>query len=145
MLRCPPALTVAIRRPAVLYGYDYSTDCFEEIVRDLTKEERFVEPAHLQIVCDRLWDDYGRRLQASADPNDGEPLAVVEVANLRSLNGVGGILRSFLAEFVDDLEATHQRALASGAGWDELAPGRAKLRDPAGNLVELFAEGVERA
>jgi catechol 2,3-dioxygenase-like lactoylglutathione lyase family enzyme len=50
-----------------------------------------------------------------------------------------------VAFVVDDLEAVHRRAVAAGAAWDELAPGRAKFRDPAGNLVELFAQGAARA
>ena len=33
----------------------------------------------------------------------------------------------------------------AGATWDEISPGRAKFRDPAGNLVELFAEGTPRS
>jgi catechol 2,3-dioxygenase-like lactoylglutathione lyase family enzyme len=50
-----------------------------------------------------------------------------------------------VAFVVDDLDAVRGRAVAAGVAWDALAPGRAKLRDPAGNLVELFAEGAARA
>lgn len=50
-----------------------------------------------------------------------------------------------VAFVVDDLDDVQRRALAAGVAWDELAPGRAKLRDPAGNLVELFADAAARA
>ena len=46
-----------------------------------------------------------------------------------------------VAFVVDDLEGHRARAEAAGAPWDDRGPGRAALRDPAGNLVELFAEG----
>lgn len=50
-----------------------------------------------------------------------------------------------VAFVVDDLDEARRRAVEAGAAWDEISPGRAKLRDPAGNLVELFAEGAARA
>ena len=50
-----------------------------------------------------------------------------------------------VAFVVDDLDAIRARAAGAGVDWDEIATGRAKLRDPAGNLVELFAEGAARA
>ena len=50
-----------------------------------------------------------------------------------------------VAFVVDDLDAIRGRAVDAGVDWDAMAPGRAKFRDPAGNLVELFAEGAARA
>lgn len=50
-----------------------------------------------------------------------------------------------VAFVVDDLGLVRRRAEEAGTPWDDIAPGRAKLRDPAGNLVELFAEGSPRA
>ena len=50
-----------------------------------------------------------------------------------------------VAFVVGDLDAVRGRAVEVGAPWDDLSAGRAKLRDPAGNLVELFAEGSPRA
>ena len=40
---------------------------------------------------------------------------------------------------VDDFEGIHARALAAGVEWRSRGDGRAVTRDPAGNLVELFA------
>ncbi len=48
-----------------------------------------------------------------------------------------------VAFVVDDLPAYSERAAAAGAPWEDRGPGRAALRDPAGTLVELFAEGHE--
>ena len=49
-----------------------------------------------------------------------------------------------VAFVVEDLQAIRLRAAEAALPWDELAPGRAKVRDPAGNVIELFAEGVAR-
>jgi catechol 2,3-dioxygenase-like lactoylglutathione lyase family enzyme len=50
-----------------------------------------------------------------------------------------------VAFVVDDFDAVQSRAAAAGAPWTERGAGRAVLRDPAGNLVELFAPGAEPA
>lgn len=50
-----------------------------------------------------------------------------------------------VAFVVDDLVGVAARAAAAHAAWTERGPGRALLRDPAGNLVELFAPGAEPA
>lgn len=50
-----------------------------------------------------------------------------------------------VAFVVDDLDGVHDRAVAGGAPWTERGEGRAMVRDPAGNLVELFAPGAEPA
>lgn len=44
-----------------------------------------------------------------------------------------------VAFVVDDLEGIRGRAAAAGAPWTDRGEGRAVLRDPAGNLIELFA------
>ena len=49
-----------------------------------------------------------------------------------------------VAFVVEDLEDIRRRAAVAGVAWEDLAPGRAKLRDPAGNVIELFAEGAAR-
>jgi catechol 2,3-dioxygenase-like lactoylglutathione lyase family enzyme len=43
-----------------------------------------------------------------------------------------------VAFVVDDLGAVQQRAASMDAPWSDRGPGRATVRDPAGNLVELF-------
>jgi catechol 2,3-dioxygenase-like lactoylglutathione lyase family enzyme len=44
-----------------------------------------------------------------------------------------------VAFVVDDLDGLASRAAVESAGWTERGRGRAVLRDPAGNLVEVFA------
>jgi catechol 2,3-dioxygenase-like lactoylglutathione lyase family enzyme len=44
-----------------------------------------------------------------------------------------------VAFVVDDLGGIATRAASEAAEWTERGPGRAVLRDPAGNLVEVFA------
>jgi catechol 2,3-dioxygenase-like lactoylglutathione lyase family enzyme len=47
-----------------------------------------------------------------------------------------------VAFVVDDFEGLAARAAVEAAGWTPRGPGRAVLRDPAGNLVEVFAPGA---
>ena len=44
-----------------------------------------------------------------------------------------------VAFVVDDLAALARRAATAGAPWTDRGEGRAVLRDPAGNLVEVFS------
>src|SRR5262249_26962144 len=53
---------LAIKSPAQLFGYRYAEDCYRQLIQELTKEEQFVEPAHIQIVCEKLWNARGREL-----------------------------------------------------------------------------------
>lgn len=48
-----------------------------------------------------------------------------------------------VAFVVDDFADVERRARATTTGWRTVEDGRAVLRDPAGNLVELFAAGTE--
>jgi catechol 2,3-dioxygenase-like lactoylglutathione lyase family enzyme len=48
-----------------------------------------------------------------------------------------------VAFVVDDFDGTRARAEAAGSEWVARGDGRAVVRDPAGNLVELFAVGHE--
>jgi hypothetical protein len=92
----------AIRKPALQFGYDYSDECFSQLVSQLTKEDRFIEPTHLQIVCEKLWVRRGREL---ADlPADADAKPPIEAGVLMDLNGAAGILRSFFREFLDELQ-----------------------------------------
>jgi hypothetical protein len=90
----------AIQEPARLYGYRYTTECFNGIVNDLTKEDRFVEPAHLSLVCEKLWDETGMHL--SSDPGDGSHQIGIDVYETR-LQGAKGILRAFLRDYLNGL------------------------------------------
>ena len=48
-----------------------------------------------------------------------------------------------VAFVVDDFEGVRERAAAAGAPWTSRGEGRGVFRDPAGNLVEVFAAGTE--
>ncbi len=63
----------AIQQPANLFGYDYSQQCYDNIFGVLLREDRFVEPAPLQIVCERLWQDKDRLLAANGKKEAEEP------------------------------------------------------------------------
>jgi hypothetical protein len=94
----------AIREPAKRFGYSYSEECYKEIVRQLTKEDRYVEPAHLQLVCEKLWNEEGARL-ASASLADGEGHAAhqIPLTAFEKLKGTKGILNSFFRDFLGGL------------------------------------------
>jgi hypothetical protein len=96
------ATSAAIKKPADEFGYGYTKDCYDKIVNDLTKEDRFVEPAHLQIVCEHLWNVKGRALVEKSEPAKPTerlvPLTVYETEK-----GVAGIMRAFLWGYLNGL------------------------------------------
>ena len=99
----------AIQSPAEEYGFGYTDDCYEAIALELTKEERFVEPAHVQIVCQKLWAEEGKALSEEAlragtgDSPEGVRKIGIELYRDR-LHGAAGIMRSFLRDFLDALD-----------------------------------------
>jgi hypothetical protein len=60
----------ALREPAALFSYRYSDECEAEILRELVREDRFVEPAQLQIVCEKLWKTQGKKLSESTGASE---------------------------------------------------------------------------
>ncbi|MEO0379006.1 MAG: hypothetical protein AAF252_01975 [Pseudomonadota bacterium] len=52
----------AIQKPAEAFGYSYGDEIYGEVINALKKEDRFVEPAHIQIVCDKIWELFGSDL-----------------------------------------------------------------------------------
>lgn len=94
----------AISEPAKRFGYGYSPECYEEIIRQLTKEDRFVEPAHLQLVCLRLWNEEGARLShAGANGDTGGGLGEIPLQTFHDLGGTEGILKAFFRDFLEGL------------------------------------------
>lgn len=100
----------AIREPAGRFGYGYAEDCYKEIISQLTKEGRYVEPSHLQLICDRLWNEQGAAL-ARKSLDSGEPAEGQEIplTTFESLGGAKGILESFFEEFLDELSERDRR------------------------------------
>ncbi|MBN8442883.1 hypothetical protein FG147_11070 [Thauera sp. UPWRP] len=94
----------AIKAPAADFGYGYAQDCYDRIVADLTKEERFVEPAHLQVVCDYLWNEKGRELSGAVDAPDRSISREVKLAVYEESKGLSGIMRAFLWGYLNGLE-----------------------------------------
>lgn len=93
----------AIKEPAKYFNILYKDDCYQQLIDDLVKEERFVEPAHLQIVCDRLWSTQGCSTGEAAELDAGSPDAI-ELETYQRLGGVEGILRSLMDECLNDIE-----------------------------------------
>jgi len=63
------ALTVdaarqAVTEPAKLFGVNYQPALLDTIIDSLAKEASWVEPGHIQIVCEYLWENSGRALAA---------------------------------------------------------------------------------
>lgn len=154
----------AIRDPALEYGYRYEQACFDDIIQKLAQERRYMEPAHLQIVCDRLWR------ACTQPPPPGSSSEVIELAAKRPpdtidqatyeyLGRAEGILRHFFVEFLashrvpDQLELLEMLELLITPGgtrniveWSQLVNRR--LRDPQRRselLVLLQSATVVRA
>jgi len=75
-----------IQEPARYYGYSYSPECSDRIVDDLTREGRVVEPAHIQIICTKLW--------SVKQPE-------ISLQLYQELGGTRGILDTYFDEFLD--------------------------------------------
>lgn len=101
----------AIQEPARQYGFGYENSLYDKIIDDLCKEMRFVEPTHLQIVCEKLWDARGRQLagelkqKANIDslPPTSE-CTLVELEVYQNLDGAAGILKAFLLDYLESLD-----------------------------------------
>lgn len=61
----------AIVEPALKYDSQVEPDCAQAVRSDLLREEKYVEPALLQVVCDRLWRE--STPQPSPSRPDGSP------------------------------------------------------------------------
>lgn len=94
----------AIQEPAKIFGYTYQPACFKRIIQQLTKEDRFVEPAHLQLVCDKLWNEKGRELASVQTPQaTGESSLLINEEVFEGLGETKGILKSFFTDFLEGL------------------------------------------
>jgi hypothetical protein len=92
---------VAIREPANIFGYTYEPTCFERIIQQLTKENRFVEPAHLQLVCEKLWNEQGYELAGLSSENRlEEDMPSIHYEVFERLGETKGILKSFFQDFL---------------------------------------------
>jgi hypothetical protein len=99
----PSEARQAIEGPAKLFEITFEPDCVEQIVRDLTRERRFVDPPALQVVCSTL-------CPTDVRSDRTEPVPPITSERLAVLGGVIGILEAYLANslkagYEDPLEA----------------------------------------
>lgn len=101
----------AIKRPAEIFGYTYSPATYARIFEELPIDDH-VEPAHLQIVCEKLWNVRGRQLSETMKLEGGasehQSLPAIDEIELGP-RGVRGILDSFFTEFLEQLEERERR------------------------------------
>lgn len=90
----------AILQPAQDFGYTYDARLFDDVLATLTREGAYVEPAQLQIVCEKLWTERGATL-AGARANGALP--EVDFETYEALGGTRGILAGFFREYLDSL------------------------------------------
>lgn len=87
-------------------------------------------------------------LRPAPRPDGGRPGAWLDVGDGTQVHlserGGGAHPDQHVAFVVDDFDAVRQRA-GDEASWTARGEGRAVLRDPAGNLIEVFAEGAQPA
>jgi hypothetical protein len=146
----------AIEEPAVLYGYTYEEECFNQILADLLKEERYIEPAHLSLVCEKLWLESGRDLvRQHAAAAAGELPTVPLATYAERLHGAKGILRDFLQDFLVALADDDERRealeliepLITGSGTRNIVERRQLIHVPfrdATRRTELLDKLVNR-
>jgi Novel STAND NTPase 1 len=89
----------ALREPARLFGYDYTDDCAQQLIDELAMEGRFVEPSHLQIVCEHLWAKKGQAL-AEVAHRFGSAGGMLGKDDLESPRD---IVRSYFQTYLDTL------------------------------------------
>ena len=90
----------AILKPAERFGFDYTEDCYGEIIEKLTREEHYIEPAHIQIVCERLWRELRRRREKDPQSLGSNQ---IDASFFQRLGGPEKILESFFDEVLGDL------------------------------------------
>jgi len=145
----------AIEEPAVLFGYTYEEECFNQILADLLKEERYIEPAHLSLVCEKLWQEAGRNLVRQQAQAAGGLPTVPLATYAERLHGARGILRDFLQDFLGALADDDERRealeliepLITGSGTRNIVERRQLLQVPfrdATRRKELLDKLVNR-
>jgi hypothetical protein len=87
-----------------MFGYSYSKECYKNIFEALLREDRFVEPAPLQIVCEKLWRE-NCRLIASSSNGQGREVQFDDFPK----GGTRAILDSFFTESLNSLPSKRDR------------------------------------
>jgi hypothetical protein len=95
-----PQAEAAIKEPAKRFHYAYSDKLYHSLTSQLTKEERYIEPAHLQIVCEKLWLNAAEALsktESRTQSASNEQTVQLGEDALEKVQGVSGILESFFS------------------------------------------------
>lgn len=95
----------AIAKPAQAFGYDYDEGIYEDIISSLKKEDRYIEPAHIQIVCEKIWKLFGRDLAGQA----GGGVALVSYDDfIAKTGGTVKIQQEYFREILETFSADDQ-------------------------------------
>ena len=78
----------AIAEPAELFHVGYEPALLNTIIEGLAKERRWVEPGHLQIVCEYLWEKSGQLLAE----NGGGTIPMSAMPDAGGARGIGIII-----------------------------------------------------
>lgn len=138
----------AITSPAEPFGYGYTPRCVEGILQTLAIEGEYYEPSHIQIVCRRLWADFG--IKRAGRPGAARLITEHDVPPA----GVTGILRGTVRKLLDELDEDEPAAaldiLAAllTTEWTRNVVERKQLlhapfRDPA-TRADLLAKMIQR-
>ncbi|MEM6371800.1 MAG: hypothetical protein AAF727_03345 [Pseudomonadota bacterium] len=95
----------AIQKPAEAFGYTYGDDIFSEVINALKKEDRFIEPAHIQIVCDKIWELFGSAL--TQHPGKSMPQISYEDF-MEKTGGTVRIQQEYFKEILEKFEPADQ-------------------------------------
>jgi len=142
----PEHARLAITQPLRQYGWRMAPDCVEAVVNGLIRENRYVEPAPLQVVCARLW--LASQAQGASDPpkvhDDSHEIRHTALQDL--LGGVPLILSRYFTEELD----LRLDALVRHEVIDLLAPlitanGKRNIVEKRTLLTAPFHDGATRA
>lgn len=85
----------AIKKPAELFSMKYEKGVVRKLLEQLQQNKNEIEPSHLEIVCDRLYHEYGDNNSKSG----GDILVLSDF--LEKIGWVGGILEGYFDFFLN--------------------------------------------
>ena len=142
----PEAARDAIVQPLRPYGFQYEPALLSRLINDLSSQQQqqqlldltenhsepYVEPAHLQIVCNYLWQKNKN--------NDDKTLSL---SSYEKAGGAKGIVQYFLADAQQGFSTT-EKNLASKAFDYLAAQGGVKMAYPANVLASILKVDSEK-
>lgn len=97
-----------IVKPAEVFGFSYDKNVLDQILKELPTEDDWVEPGHVQIVCDRLYDHL-LELSKEALKDGAPPITKIDATHLKSLKQISGILNRHFGLFLEGFEEQKDR------------------------------------